>query len=135
VLDPWPTRAGLRSGRSGRPRVLQIGAGFIGCIILEALANRGVSLTVVEMGGPDVPRMMGQGAGGMIKRGFESKGIKVHTSTRVEAIEPGPSGALTVRLKQRRTGRVRPGDIRHRCDAKYRLSGRFPAVACKAGVC
>jgi len=29
-------------------RVLQIGAGFIGCIILEALVARGVQLTVVE---------------------------------------------------------------------------------------
>jgi len=31
-------------------RVVQIGAGFIGCIILEALAARGVSLAVVETG-------------------------------------------------------------------------------------
>ena len=30
-------------------RVLQIGAGFIGCIIMEALCARGVKLTVVEM--------------------------------------------------------------------------------------
>src|SRR6266481_792418 len=89
-------RIAQRAVRSAR--VLQIGAGFIGCIILEALANRGVSLTVVEMGDRMVPRMMGQGAGGMIKRWVQSKGIKVHTSTRVEAIEPGPSGALTVRL-------------------------------------
>jgi len=79
-------------------QVLQIGAGFIGCIILQALANRGVSLTVVEMGDRMVPRMMGQGAGGMIKRWVESKGIRVHTSMRVEAIEPDRSGALVVRL-------------------------------------
>jgi NAD(P)H-nitrite reductase large subunit len=85
-----------RAGPSAR--VLQIGAGFIGCIILEGLANRGVSLTVVEMGDRMVPRMMGQGAGGMIKRWVESKGIKVYTSTRVEAIERDPSGVLTVRL-------------------------------------
>jgi NADPH-dependent 2,4-dienoyl-CoA reductase/sulfur reductase-like enzyme len=39
-------------------RVLQIGAGFIGCIIMEALAARGVKLTVVEMGDRMVPRMM-----------------------------------------------------------------------------
>jgi NAD(P)H-nitrite reductase large subunit len=79
-------------------RVLQIGAGFIGCIILEALANRGVALTVVEMGDRMVPRMMGQGAGGMIKRWVQSKGVRVFTSTRVEAIERDASGALLVRL-------------------------------------
>ena len=69
-------------------RVLQMGAGFIGCIILEALAQRGVKLTVVEMGDRMVPRMMSPGAGGMIKRWCEKKGITVHTSTRVEALEP-----------------------------------------------
>jgi NAD(P)H-nitrite reductase large subunit len=84
-------------------RVLQIGAGFIGCIILEALVNRGVSLTVVEMGDRMVPRMMGQAAGTMIKRWVESKGIRVFTSTRVDAIAADPSGALIVRLNNGQT--------------------------------
>ncbi len=71
-------------------RVLQMGAGFIGCIILEALAApKEVSLTVVEMGDRMVPRMMGPTAGNMIRRWCESKGVKVHTGTRVEAIEHG----------------------------------------------
>ena len=81
-----------------KARVVQIGAGFIGCIILQALADRGVSLSVVEMGDRMVPRMMGQGAGGMIKRWVESKGIKVYTSTRVDAIAREASGALAVSL-------------------------------------
>ncbi len=68
-------------------RVLQMGAGFIGCIILEALAARGVHLTVVEMGDRMVPRMMGPTAGGMIKSWCEGKGVRVLTGTRVEAIE------------------------------------------------
>lgn len=81
-------------------RVLQMGAGFIGCIILEALAARGVQLTVVEMGDRMVPRMMGPTAGGMIKRWCEGKGVAVHTGARVEAIvRPGEAGApMTVRL-------------------------------------
>ncbi|MFN3629493.1 MAG: NAD(P)/FAD-dependent oxidoreductase [Casimicrobiaceae bacterium] len=68
-------------------RVLQMGAGFIGCIIMEALATRGVKLTVVEMGDRMVPRMMGPTAGSMIKAWCESKGITVRTGTRVEAID------------------------------------------------
>ena len=68
-------------------RVLQMGAGFIGCIIMEALAARGVQLTVVEMGDRMVPRMMGPTAGGMIKDWCQAKGVTVHTGTRVEAIE------------------------------------------------
>jgi NAD(P)H-nitrite reductase large subunit len=71
-------------------RVLQMGAGFIGCIIMEALAMRGVQLSVVEMGDRMVPRMMGPTAGGMIKDWCEKKGVTVYTGARVEAIErPG----------------------------------------------
>ena len=72
-------------------RVLQMGAGFIGCIIMEALANRIEThktgkLSVVEMGDRMVPRMMGPAAGGMIKRWCEAKGVSVHTSAKVESI-------------------------------------------------
>jgi NADPH-dependent 2,4-dienoyl-CoA reductase/sulfur reductase-like enzyme len=74
-------------------RVLQMGAGFIGCIIMEALAARGVQLTVVEMGDRMVPRMMGPTAGGMIKDWCEKKGVRVFTGTRVEAIEPAGTAA------------------------------------------
>ena len=87
-------------------RVLQMGAGFIGCIILEALAARGVQLAVVEMGDRMVPRMMGEGAGGMIKRWVEKKGVTVYTSTRVEAIER--AAPLAVRLS---TGQHLPVDL------------------------
>jgi NAD(P)H-nitrite reductase large subunit len=90
-------------------RVLQMGAGFIGCIILEALASRGVKLTVVEMGDRMVPRMMGEGAGAMIKRWVEKKGIAVHTSTRVQSIRAGSGGApLEVELSD---GKRMPVDL------------------------
>jgi NAD(P)H-nitrite reductase large subunit len=77
-------------------RVVQMGAGFIGCIIMEALAARGVELSVIEMGDRMVPRMMGAGAGNMIKAWCQHKGIRVHTSTRVNAIEPGAPLRLTL---------------------------------------
>ena len=78
-------------------RVLQMGAGFIGCIIMEALAARGVELTVVEMGDRMVPRMMGPTAGGMIKEWCEAKGVRVFTGARVEAIEAA-GDAMKVKL-------------------------------------
>ena len=82
-------------------RVLQMGAGFIGCIIMEALAARGVKLSVVEMGDRMVPRMMGPTAGGMIRDWCEAKGVAVFTGTKVEAIEPGTP--LKVRLSNGQT--------------------------------
>lgn len=84
-------------------KVLQMGAGFIGCIIMEALAARGVELTVVEMGDRMVPRMMGPTAGNMIKDWCETKGVRVFTGTRVEAIEAAEKGAMRVRLSNGQT--------------------------------
>jgi NADPH-dependent 2,4-dienoyl-CoA reductase/sulfur reductase-like enzyme len=85
-----------RAGKGAR--VLQMGAGFIGCIIMESLAVRGVQLTVVEMGDRMVPRMMGPTAGGMIKDWCETKGVRVYTGAKVESIEPAtaPPQAATV---------------------------------------
>ncbi len=79
-------RAIMSKATKGK-RVVQMGAGFIGCIIMESLAARGVQLTVVEMGDRMVPRMMGPTAGGMIKDWCEKKGVKVFTGARVTAIE------------------------------------------------
>jgi NADPH-dependent 2,4-dienoyl-CoA reductase/sulfur reductase-like enzyme len=78
-------------------RVLQLGAGFIGCIIMEALAARGVKLTVVEMGDRMVPRMMTARAGAMIKRWVEQKGVAVHVNAAVSSIT-AKGGALAAQL-------------------------------------
>ncbi len=67
--------------------VVLVGAGFIGCIILEALVKLKVQLSVVEMENRMVPRMMNEASGGLIKKWCEDKGIKVYTSTRVEEID------------------------------------------------
>ncbi len=68
--------------------VVLMGAGFIGCIILEALALRGVNLTVVEMGDRMVPRMLDSVAGNMLKRWCQEKGVTVHTATKISQLEP-----------------------------------------------
>lgn len=80
-------------------KVVLMGAGFIGCIILEALVRRGVDLSVVEMDNRMVPRMMNEASGNLIKNWCERKGVKVFTSTRVEVIEKAQGDpALSVRL-------------------------------------
>ena len=78
----------IQSRVSAGSRVALIGAGFIGSIILEALAMRGVQLAVVEQGERMVPRMMGPNAAGLLKRWCESKGVTVYTGVAVDAIEP-----------------------------------------------
>jgi NAD(P)H-nitrite reductase large subunit len=85
-------RAILQRAQPGA-RVVLMGAGFIGCIILEALAARGTRLTVVEMENRMVPRMMNERAGGLIQRWCEAKGVRVLTGRRVEGIEPAAADA------------------------------------------
>ena len=68
-------------------KVIQIGAGFIACIILEALARRKVDLTVVEMEDRMVPRMMDSVAGNMIKDWCVHKKIDVFTNGQVTEIK------------------------------------------------
>ena len=89
-------------------RVVQLGAGFIGCIIMQALAERGVSLTVVEMGDRMVPRMMTPTAGNMIREWVETKGIAVRTQAGVEQISVGTDSPLLVKLS---TGESLPCDL------------------------
>lgn len=97
VVTCWTLEDARQIMAKARPdaKVVLIGAGFIGCIILESLAMRGVDLTVVEMGDRMVPRMMNDTAGGMIRRWCESKGVSVHTSTSVtevrDAANPTPA--------------------------------------------
>jgi len=79
--------------------VVLMGAGFIGCIILEALALRKVNLTVVEMENRMVSRMTNEVMGTMIKDWCVDKGINVLTSTRVNEIaEAGDGKTLKVAL-------------------------------------
>jgi NAD(P)H-nitrite reductase large subunit len=96
----WTLEDGRNIVSRAKPgsNVVLMGAGFIGCIILEALALRKVNLTVIEMGDRMVPRMMDQNAGNMIKSWCQAKGVNVHTSTKVEAIEKGSGDSLKVKL-------------------------------------
>lgn len=83
--------------------VVLMGAGFVGTIVLEALALRQVSLTVVEMGDRMVPRMMDEVAGSMLKRWCQAKGVNVLTGTGIKRITQAATAAeardsLTVEL-------------------------------------
>lgn len=73
-------------------RVVLMGAGFIGCIVLEALAARKVELTVIEMADRMLARMMDDTGAEMLKRWCEKQGVRVLTSTRVAGVEQSPGG-------------------------------------------
>lgn len=88
VYNCWSLQDAKNIAASTKPgsKVILMGAGFIGCIILEALASRGVDLTVIEMENRMVSRMTNEVMGTMIKDWCLAKGIKVMTSTKVSEI-------------------------------------------------
>ncbi len=103
LADARRIAEGAREGS----QVVLMGAGFIGCIVLEALAKRGVALTVIEMGERMLPRMMDEVGGDMIARWCESKGVRVLTGVRVDAVASG-NGALVLSLD---SGESLPADL------------------------
>ncbi len=72
--------------------VVLMGAGFIACIILEALMTRGARLTIVEREERMLPRMMNPVASAMLKRWVEDKGARVLTGHTVNMIEQADEG-------------------------------------------
>jgi NAD(P)H-nitrite reductase large subunit len=92
----WTLEDARRIMRLATPkaRVVLIGAGFIGCIVMEALAARGVHLTVIERRDRMLPSMLCEGAGNVVRLWCERKGVKVRTATRVAAIGSSHLGAL-----------------------------------------
>ncbi len=78
--------------------VVLMGAGFIGCIILESLLERKVKLTVVEMADRMLPRMMDETGGEMIKRWCENKGVTVLTSTKVTEVRAANGQGMQVQM-------------------------------------
>lgn len=95
--------AGTRPGT----RIVQMGAGFVGCIIMEGLLSRGVDLTILVRSGYMVRRMMNPTASGLIRRWCEAKGVKILTRTQPKGLGSN-GGALQVDLGE---GRTLPADL------------------------
>ena len=88
-------------------RVVQMGAGFVGCIIIEPLMSRGAQLTILVRSGRMVSRMMPPKASEMIAAWCETKGVRIMGKTQAARIDPDGE-ALKVTLT---TGEVLPADV------------------------
>ena len=88
-------------------RIVQMGAGFVGCIIIEGLLQRGFDLTILVRSGRMVSRMMNPIASGMIRRWCEAKGVRILVNTQAEKIAAA-NGELQVTLSG---NKLMPADI------------------------
>ena len=69
-----------------KPRVVMIGSGFIGFIMLNAMYKRGWSLGVVEREAHVLPRMLDAVSATLVQSWLGEKGIAVHCGTTAERI-------------------------------------------------
>jgi NAD(P)H-nitrite reductase large subunit len=99
-------RAIVAKARPGT-RIVQMGAGFVGCIIMEGLLSRGVDLTILVRSGYMVRRMMNPTASGLIRRWCEAKGVKILVRTQPAGLVSNGDG-LNVDLGD---GRALPADV------------------------
>ncbi|MBM4000491.1 MAG: NAD(P)/FAD-dependent oxidoreductase [Planctomycetes bacterium] len=90
------------------PRVVLIGAGFIGFIILNALRKRGCRLTVIERESHILPRMLDDRAARLATSWVTSEGVTVRTGESVSGIQAEPDGTKQVVLA---SGASCPADL------------------------
>lgn len=78
------------------PRIVLVGAGFIGLIILSALFKRGCRLTVVERESQVLPRMLSRASAEYARKWLVQKQVDVLCDTSVTAIREKKDGSKSV---------------------------------------
>jgi NAD(P)H-nitrite reductase large subunit len=76
--------------------VLLVGAGFVACIIMNALVARGTKLTTIVRGKQMVRSMMNPTASAMVKRWCQKEGLNVLTETTIKDASCNDAGELEV---------------------------------------
>ena len=85
TLDHTESALGAVEGKA-KPRVIMIGSGFIGFIMLNAMHKRGWKLAVVEREAHVLPRMLNADAAAIVNSWLTDQGIQLHCGTTVEQI-------------------------------------------------
>ena len=80
-----------------QPRVIMLGAGFIGFIMLNAMVKRGWKTTVVEREAHVLPRMLNAESAGIVETWLGQRDVEVHCGTTAEKIS-GAAGDKNVSL-------------------------------------
>ena len=97
TLDQTDRLLQFAQGES-QPRVVMIGAGFIGFIMLNAMHKRGWKLSVVEREPHVLPRMLDAGAAVLVHDWFGEKQINLQCGVAVQGITEADDGSKRVQL-------------------------------------
>lgn len=92
----------------GTTEAVLVGAGFIGFIVLNAMAKLGWKLSVVEMEGQVLPRMLDKQGAAAVEGWLRARGVALHTGAQVREITSAQNGKLTLSLS---TGATLSADL------------------------
>jgi 3-phenylpropionate/trans-cinnamate dioxygenase ferredoxin reductase component len=87
----------LRAELERRPRVVVIGAGWIGCEVAASAREAGCEVAMVGMGGLPLKRILGAEVGAVFRDLHAAHGVKLHLDARSQAFE-GADRVERVRL-------------------------------------
>lgn len=90
-------------GAGRTPRVVLVGAGFIGFIVLNAMYKRNWQLAVVEREGQLLPRMLDAPAADHARRWLATRNVPIHCGVTVREIRQQSDGTKAVALSDGRT--------------------------------
>jgi len=85
------------------PRVVLVGAGFVGFIVLNAMHKRQWEIAVVEREGHVLPRMLDATAAGHAQRWLATRRIPLHCGASIRGIREQADGAKSVELSDGRS--------------------------------
>ncbi len=88
----------LAEHHSPRPSLLVLGGGPIGCELAQALAQLGLSVTLLQRNARLLPREDPE-VGVLVREVLERDGVLVHTGCQVERVGPAAAGGVQVHAK------------------------------------
>jgi len=96
---------GIRTAvTDGCQHAVIVGAGLIGLEVAEALATRGLSVSIVEMLPTVVPTFLDADMAAHLQKHLVTKGVTVHTGTKVASLEGDDAGRVAAVVTS--TGRI-----------------------------
>jgi len=85
---------GLREALAADPRVVVLGAGFIGCEVASVLRERGLDVTLVDLFAVPMQRVLGEELGRVCAELHAERGVTLRLGVKVDRIE-GAGGRVT----------------------------------------
>ncbi|HVA20841.1 MAG TPA: FAD-dependent oxidoreductase [Candidatus Micrarchaeia archaeon] len=97
----------LRAAFAGRPRVVIVGAGFIGCEVAAAARRQGCPVTLLEVGAAPLAPALGPLAGAFVARLHRDHGVDLRTGESLVSLH----GAERVEAVVTTSGRLLDADL------------------------